>query len=118
MKEQLKQLWLRILNKQNKYLSSQNTCDLKVIRINDNQTYLSEELGIDDIRYKELKVLLYKEINSDNEVNVIAVFINISKECKHANELALCSYLLGMEIERLQNPVSFLGSFPFGKKKK
>lgn len=74
----------------------------EVIRVNDSNDDVEfiTELGITKERY----TTLCKLADTQNGELVTDCLIKISKECKHPNELAVMSYMLGRSIEYYQNP--------------
>lgn len=97
--KKIKELFLK------NYRPLEDNHPLVVQEINYNSDRLSESLGITDKRDSELQELIHGYMHTPN-ATVTIVMVLISKECKHANELAYCSFVLRSHIQKMQNPLS------------
>ncbi len=101
-----------------KYISPEFKQSVQCIRVNDNamiEEYYTE-LGITEDRHKELADVIVKVIKDDmaehadkeGKMSPCNCLIEVSKECKHPNELALASMMVGTYIAMLNNPMNRL----------
>lgn len=67
---------------------------LRVIVIDDESTTIARVLGISEEREDELEEII-KEIYHVEDSTITDNFVEISKHCKHANELAFCCFHVG-----------------------
>lgn len=76
---------------------------LQVIEIESDCSNLIEALGITKERQRDLTTLVLKEFNK--QPNIVKVAEACSKECKHANELFMISYIISIRQDELSNPL-------------
>lgn len=75
-----------------------NKCE--VVIIEDDTIILHEKFGITTERLKQLqnKIDNYLSINNNNkDYTTDKLLVDISKDCRHCNELCAISFLLGLE---------------------
>lgn len=68
---------------------------LRVSQINANSNNLHEALGITKERFEELEIICFTALKRSNKFS--EAMENASKDCKHANELAMCISILEEE---------------------
>lgn len=89
----IKKLWFKLFPKKaSKLKYSEIGNALHVKEISEEGECLHEGLGMTVKRCDELNEICHKAFMS--EENIIASMEVISKECKHANELFFCSYMI------------------------
>ena len=79
---------------------------LQVIQVDPDLDDLTGTLGIDQLRQEELGKIVLKEYRNTDDV--VTAMVNISKECKHANELFYCSWIVKELREMHANPIAAL----------
>lgn len=72
---------------------------LQVTSINPESDNMTEAFGITEERFKELDILTMTAMKSTERFS--AAVEMVSKGCKHANELAMCVFLLSEERHRI-----------------
>lgn len=77
-----------------------------VIEVDKESTSLIEGLGMDKERAMHFEKLVNRAYYEYN--NTIAVIAEVSKECKHANELFFCSTIITHRLRDSQGPGGFL----------
>ena len=70
---------------------------LRVIIIDDESSNIGKVLGISDEREDQLQDIVKAAFEGD-DTTITDNLAEISKHCKHANELAFCSFHLGAHI--------------------
>jgi hypothetical protein len=70
---------------------------LKVIIIDDESDQIPTVLGITPEREKELEDIV-RIVWKTEKTTITDNFVEISKQCKHANELTYCIYHLGAQV--------------------
>ena len=86
---------------------------MEVVIVDDTTQLLSEGLGITPERWREIAdILTDGTIKNDNLAHIL---INISKECKHANEFSYACFVLGHAQAKLESPFTGLLKSILGK---
>jgi hypothetical protein len=85
----------------NPKINSQNC--LHVLEIESDCDSLIDALGITKERQRELTTLVLSQFNK--QPNIVKVAEICSKECKHANELFMITYLISIRQDELSNPL-------------
>lgn len=68
---------------------------LRVIVIDDESTNIARVLGISEEREDQLEKII-QEIYRVEDSTITDSFVEISKNCRHANELAYCCFHVGV----------------------
>jgi hypothetical protein len=72
---------------------------LRVIIIDDESDKIPQTLGITPEREKELDEVITAAYHTENST-ITDNFVEMSKSCKHANELAYCIFHIGARVGR------------------
>lgn len=101
---------MKLLKRKRKLDTSKPAVSLEVIIINDGVNVdLHTALGITEERFNELHQIMIKYNGSSGDK--VTCLGEMSKHCKHANELAFVTYCMAVHWEKLSNPfASFLQS--------
>lgn len=96
-----------------KVTNEPGTC-LHVLEVDDSVTTMTGGLGITEERAAELEKIVGRSYADSN--NIIQVMVGASKQCKHANELYMCSVILHHMHASRNNPLAaILGGMVRGK---
>ena len=80
---------------------------MEVVILDDDTKNLYEAIGI----YYDRRIELGDKLNKlfeEKGATATKVLSTISKDCKHANEIAYCAFLLGVSMEATKNPFNVL----------
>lgn len=79
---------------------------LHVVEVDKDCNSLTQGLGMDEERVQVLERLVNVAFATNN--NSIAAIAEVSKHCKHANELFFCSTILTHRMRDAQGPGGFI----------
>lgn len=79
---------------------------LRVTSINPDSENMTEAFGITEVRFKELDILCMTAARSTERFSGAVEMV--SKECKHANELAMCVFVLSEERHRVPSFIQMI----------